>query len=1175
MKFLIFLVISLVAQSQLSVNIVSEPISIDHTLELNFTVTDQNGSVNIDKENVLIKETLRSATITDFQKNNEQYYLKWIPNYNSITDNGEYSFSLIVSDDDERMGFDNWVIDDVNKPVGRLYVDNGAVTSLIIGGSEELDVQFEIRKRRNNSEPVRITSVESTYQHVRSIWVGGFNEPSSFSLPFDAIGNNYTFYLRLNEPFGDGPYIDKVSVNYDNGGKATYPLISGSGFVIRETELELTYPNDGRYYAPCDTVEVRWSPYKPGFSINVYLTNADGRELMGSTTDSIFSFTIPDELRGEYFIRVEQNDDNVFTQKINPNDIEAQKITLTDEGDQYLVADISGLIGIFSTATNSLIDLIQPPVISLRNYLVTDLRYTNDGFVYQFVADDVNYLAYYDFTLSAYTWLKVIPNNVPKSIMIDNDNNTIIYQSVYSNFLNQYDISTGDEKGKIVFEEFISDIDINFEESKAVVTFYNGDIRVYDYPNFDQHTLRYDFTGMRYIHTARLSPNGKYLALSFISDQKGTPVDYWVIDISQDKLIGTFRGAATNPLDVSFNASSNFLVVASPTVPTVLTYDLFTTNDPDDGLGNSEGVLTAASFAKNRSIYVFSSTSQSSPLSEVEFIFPEVDISDNPIRIENPMIADTVIEIEEYPIFTTTSFVIEGIISNIGNTNLLIEEAYFEDGTHFSNVSQDFKERLLPGEVHDVIFDYRPIDIGLITDTLIIETCDTNYRIPVNASSRLYNLSFSQNPIDFGELCVGVSDSIVVDIFRNDDTYPFRFTEFAFENIDQNVFEIKDFAQPQTIQPGESLSAKIVAEPDRLGEIIEKVRINFDAQNRFYNDFDLRVEGIGALLEFDNNNLSFIPEEPERTLILTNSGEVDIDLNGLSFSDQGIYEITDINKIPLTLTPGESVEFAIRWLDTSNNDITFLLLDTDPCPLFNNLPVASLQGSIFFNGTEIIAENPYSEIEIPISIFQSTNYKYNDEADFEVILTSNPRLFFPTGIRSKYDFSEYENLGINNEGLRETRILVNGNFNISDTIAYLEGVTGIAETDRTIYSLHERSIGLSQNIDLNTNDGEIIINNIYEDRRILHPDNFAVINNVYPNPSSDFIEVILDSKKESEFDVKIIDLKGSEIKNYGKIKINSNENQLRFNVEDINAGSYLLEFRNASGSINASINIIK
>lgn len=1167
----IFLILTSFTFAQLQVNLLEPVKSIDNYYEATLSITLNSTPITLDSENILVLESQRSGKVLSLLPNETNYVLRWLPSYSSIEDGGGYFADIFVVLDDGQLATANIELADADKPLCAVFTINGRQNELRIGTSGRVDASLDVRLLREDEATVSIDSLTSTFDNIFNVWIGS-SEEFTHTLPFDAPKDSYLFFTRLIEDYSEGPFLDKLVVHYDKGGELVLPVISGRTSVPRETELEITFPNNGEIYAPCDTVEVRWTPFNPRFGVELSVSNALNQEYLGITRDSLFRFKLPAHFEDNAVIRVAQNSDQTIKDEINIGNNKPEKIDLTSDASEFILAYNSGNVHRYDGNTNQLLGIINKP-INEDFFEIRDIKYySNEGYIIQFIANNKNYLAYYDFTQNSYLWTKVIKFNLADKIRIDDKNGIVLYSNQFDNELRRFSVLNGDELTKFTYYDYVSTFDINYENNLIVVAFFNGDLRIYNLES-NEEISRFDFTGFRYIHTLDIAPNGKYVGLSFKSNNIGS-VNCWILDLESNSIINTFEASTDDPIDMSFSPSSNFMIVASNTNPKVVTYDLVNFSKSTDLVGGT-GTVVAASFAEDRPVYVFAPSIEQEPLTKLEFVYPEVDFTDQPIQIITPEILDTNIVIEEYPIYTTTNHQIEDIIQNLGPTNLLVEDVYMSNGRNFRINTQSNKFKLLVDQSNGIEFQFTPKQLGRLTDTIIVETCTRNYLIPVIGFSREFDLSFEQNPIDFGDVCVGFSDTLNFDLFVNNEQFDFMFNNLSFDDPFNQNFTILDYEVDKVIQTGQFLNVTIIGKVNSLGIARDSILIFHDGQESIYRSIPIQINGIGTEVGISNTEFPFIPEQPSREFTITNDGNVPIEIINLLLDSKGNFELELDQQLPIQLEPNQSFTGQINWITLANHTEATLFIDTDPCAIVNNLPVGPWDANVFFIGNSIIANGPADEIRIPIQITTNSQFEYGADVDFESILLTNPRLFFPIDIETKYNFAEFENLGINDDGLRETRIRVNGNFPKNDTIAYLIGVTGIAETDRTDYLLGENSLGFSRNINLNSGTGEIIIDNIYNDRRILHPQSTITIEEIFPNPAQNQIKLSLNSMVNQKASIMIFDNKAQLVHKVEKIDLIESENIIDLDLSQVKSGNYHIEIKTNNESVHSSLNIIK
>lgn len=64
---------------------------------------------------------------------------------------------------------------------------------------------------------------------------------------------------------------------------------------------------------------------------------------------------------------------------------------------------------------------------------------------------------------------------------------------------------------------------------------------------------------------------------------------------------------------------------------------------------------------------------------------------------------------------------------------------------------------------------------------------------------------------------------------------------------------------------------------------------------------------------------------------------------------------------------------------------------------------------------------------------------------------------------------------------------------------------------------------------------------------------------VFPNPTTDELNITFDSQNSADVQVRVVDILGATVKNFGKQNVVTGTNQLRFNVEELTSGSYFIQ----------------
>ena len=222
-----------------------------------------------------------------------------------------------------------------------------------------------------------------------------------------------------------------------------------------------------------------------------------------------------------------------------------------------------------------------------------------------------------------------------------------------------------------------------------------------------------------------------------------------------------------------------------------------------------------------------------------------------------------------------------------------------------------------------------------------------------------------------------------------------------------------------------------------------------------------------------------------------------------------------------------------------------------------------------------MAKTPASDVSIPIISQDSPRHDYNGKRNFNLTISLNPRVFFPTSVTSKFGDAELISYNIEND-VRKIKVNLFGELPLKDTLLQINGVSGIAETDTTSIVFDRNETKFGDPVKVSFNDGSLKILGLHGNRRVIHKDPKSIhISKVSPNPSSDNLNVEINSLLEENININIRNSAGQVVYE-NKTSLQIGKNQFNINKLNISSGSYYLELSKNNEILDSyQIKIIK
>jgi hypothetical protein len=1061
-----------------------------------------------------------------------------------------------------------------------ISVDFGNITE-----DRFIQVRINAQKTLPGKDKMSIESIEMSSEKMSYLWIGNTSHPQADDGPPVNIRQiPYDIRIRIKDP-GTEAIFETMTITYDGGAKKTLYISANKHRVEDDPSIELLTPNGNEFLTPCQTFKVNWKGHNP--KINSYLSvkydedsNWEDLSPVSSTLGDTLIWTVPEIITDSTKLRVNQKFNERTTKKIDISD-NALMLEHTPNGKYLAVFFSLGSFGLYDVDTREPInefvfgEKLTESTPHGMSFLSDSLAVVN-----YYVGSDSYFAIYNVFTSEKITDLEY-DSKIMFSSYADIESGLVYAVQEYGRkiFVINPGITYGEGQiiEEITSQSAIMKFTLNGKLNQAVIASIPDQI---DLLNLSSKKVvdSYNIESIPIINHLTISPNGEYIAVAATTDDNGASDNIsgslvFMIRTQTGKVFQMIKASDSDITGLSFNSTSTRMIIGSEHSPYLYMLDMVDGSKITFGAINGDKAVDV-SFSPTRSSLAFSSFGSgfSGELKYAEFTYPQYDESDYAFSIVAPELEIDSLDFGEGLIFNTSTRTFSTEVENTGKVFYISDGHWFKEKVkNYKLINRPKPDTLFPGESARLEFEYTPKDIGALTDTLNLKSCYKNFSIPLTGVGVDRNIIFS-DMLDFGERCVGDSSFVTNYIVENRDNVPLNLNRIAFGGKNNILFDVIDSPKDTILQPGEFVEISMSAVPDTLNDIFTELRAYHNDQEKYFGAGDAKIRGIGTWLDLSHLALPFINEEGNtRVIKIKNTSNALIKMNGASVYPTGNYEV--LTPMPQEIEVGDSLEIEVRWMGGDSE--AELLFEADPCPYQRSIPLAKYEALSVQSSGDVVAQSPIAEIEIPIYFkFIEENYPYVGDRRYESVIELNPRLFFPTDIRSSVGEAEFEDMGIENDK-RRIKITVNGDYNSGDTLALLKGVAGAAETNRTFIDFKKSSYFMGSQVDIfQMGRGSVFVEGLSEDRIIIHGGAKAKFGSVSPNPASSFSNIVVNSEENRNVNLILVSPDGNLILKK-KMNLKSGDNEINLDLSSVVSGSYELILENGKILDAKSLKVLK
>jgi len=1174
--FIFFLLMPFVLQSQITVSIKELDGRDFPLLKAKVKAVDNGEQVVINEHNALFVEG--AIAHSDYEVGpviDEWQEINWYPDHRYIAPDSY--FGTLTLTHEKRIGNVSINIPGLERKIGTFVFKNFSdekITEIqfvntAVGDSEMRAVSCNYFYNLNDEDgfilPIKLDSMSIDNDNFTAEWRG--NQFEKTPPPSEVTFTEHQVLLRFI-PKETGPQSATFSLYYNGGGVSHLRLIANKKKIEAKTTLEVLEPNGGELFTPCQDTLITWKGNVKDIHTKAELSYDNGQtwEKIDSVLSDSLDWKIPrlrasDSAKVRVYQQFTKEDphvfgltEDVFSVDYSPNSSKALSFSVNKIYEWDLVK-------LDNSRLEYNLDSRQARQTPKSVKYISD-----DKFVALFSVGFRDTLAVFDVGNVNPVKKIGIDEFVAEEIYPILEKNEFLLTPSYGNYFQVYDNQSITVKNDVIFNQPITDIGVANDSSVVAVGKLDGTVLILsknDYRAIDSMSI------YRTVITQKisLSPDGKLIGLSSTQGANNGRTNTMIWDLESKNIAASVNISGSTPVEVGFSPTGNMAVFAYEYQNQINIFDLVA--------GGQNGVIEAFSTAMvdlaysrdNNSFLVASTGNFGTKFKQYFFTFPETDESDDVFRIVNPIADIKPFEFGDGYIFNETEHSFSAEFCNTGEVPLFIEDAYFRDNVHFTLDNYLLPDTLQPGDCIDISINFTPKDTSIVSDSLIIASCSIEYPVYLQGNGLDRTLSFANNPIDFGEICIGDTNFITLEIFRNEDPVPYLFNEFEVDS--NHIFSFSDYSKDTLLKSGETLTATVGASPDKLGEIVSDYRIKHSNQEEYTNSAQLKVTGIGTFVELSHSTLPFIPEQRERQLTIKNVGQDVVEINGLN-----LFPLTDFQlntAVPFFIQPGETKSIEIEWIGTDIGVEADLKIDAIPCLTESRVKVIDYNSDtdIVINDTEA---DPLDTTSISISYEAIENAPYGGVRNFEAIVTIDDRMFIPDYAISEYGEATVENLGIV-DGKRQMKLSVDGDFPASGTVAKIVGYPGLSEdsTSTMLFDADNSKFwGESTIVARNSGLFTLLLN--CNDQIINHPN--SGIEAVSPNPASSFANVQIYSSEEKQYKIVVSSITGK-VMSEEDMTLKSGTNLLKLNVSTFDSGNYIISLKDGKTVSSKNMIIIK
>lgn len=1012
-------------------------------------------------------------------------------------------------------------------------------------------------------ERIKVDSIVTRSPNTRIVWLGNIIE----QMP---PPNRYTpgFQARFDvifTPTSSEPFRDTLTVYYEGGIKQSVILFANRTPFQRVKVLNVLSPNGGERFAPCQEVPITFTGSLRKFQTYIEYSIDDGRtwRFVDSTLDTTYRWRVPADVTDNARIRVFQRYD--ATNQVRPQGANAPALSsdFNHDGSKLAITYADGSIVIFDVAT---LDQVRTHRTEPRSFAanVQFVGTTDSLLVVVRRQGGTESLALFGPSSPS----ALLSASGPAGLLVDDfgispDGTTVYFWSVLDARILEAPIETlqatifaiapgpitaGRVDGTDLFIATVNGVVARYRlGQKQPLSTFTFDTRLHDGP---------------LIRSLAVGPSRRFLALAAQADgESAIPRSQatYVMDLQTGSLVDVFNLLGDqNVTGMGFTQSEANLIFGSTDGTAIRAYDLTKLSLIQlPGAGHRQAV-TDLDIAPDGSTFVSVSLDPSSSSNAImrSVATPEADTSNAVFSIVRPIIEATAVTFRPHLVGTRLDTTLTASLCNTGSVPWIIDNARLQGGGWLGIVGSVVGDTVLPGECLTIRLAGNVPRDGIIADTLLVSACGVDSRLPLQMNGIDRNLELVANNTSFGDVCLGTEQRRTLAAIRNRDTVPVTINYVGVEGGLGSSFSVVTRVDNVVIPAGGTLDLDVIFAPKRLGPDSARIEFVYEGLTPLRKFWTVRGRGTGVEITSSVQALPFLPEIPERDVVLKNGTDFPADVVAAEISAGA--PISVLTPLPLTIPARDSVTIRVRYEGGPFANGASLTMRYAPCGINTVLPL-----SIYAGASTLTAGRVEGDVKdnagitgIPVTTTISEAVPYDGVRTLEAAITLNPRLFLAREVTSAMGTAELLSQDVVN-GRRVIRFRVTGRFT-EGVVATVMGWAGLGEVDATAIGFDAAQPNFGTTVAMQFVEGELTVSSSDPDRRIVDRTIVTALR-VAPNPVDDGVaHISMEALQATKGTIRIVDPQGLDAVAQSSVTIPAGVSTTSVDVRSLRPGAYLV-----------------
>jgi hypothetical protein len=333
-------------------------------------------------------------------------------------------------------------------------------------------------------------------------------------------------------------------------------------------------------------------------------------------------------------------------------------------------------------------------------------------------------------------------------------------------------------------------------------------------------------------------------------------------------------------------------------------------------------------------------------------------------------------------------------------------------------------------------------------------------------------------------------------------------------------FRVVSFPANSTVQPGGTLEADIEFLPVEAGRDTASIVIRYAGSTSVLRRLVVYGTGKGAVVRPSHDVLPFIPEIPERELVLHNTSDITVQLVSARLTAGAPFTV--LTALPVSIAPFDSIVVRIRYDGGAIPDTSAVRLSFDPCAVDRSIGLRSYLAQAVVS-IPVVSADPRGDARIPINVDVTEPIPYAGPRTLEGSFTVNPRLFLARTVEVEGGDGELVSQEVQND-LRVVRYRITRRFDTDGVAGHIVGWAGLGEVDSSELRVDTAAANFGRNVRTTAQNGLLRILNPDPSRRIVDRPIPRV--EVVPNPVNDRATVRVEATQSVRAVCRVVDAQG-------------------------------------------------